>query len=71
MCLISSEIFQVFSSQATDELQELIFKVAIVDAVNHLEYKIDFLHKVGWLPVTNHNVTEMTYLKPFSDNIVG
>jgi hypothetical protein len=38
---------QVFSSQATEQLQELIFKLAITDAISNLEYKIDFLHKVS------------------------
>jgi hypothetical protein len=40
-------MFQVFSSQATDALQELIFKLSITDAISNLNYKIDFLHKVA------------------------
>ncbi len=38
--------FQVFSSQANDLMQELLFKLAVTDSINDLQYKIDFLHKV-------------------------
>ena len=40
-------IEQVFSSQANDLMQELLFKLAITDAINDLQYKVDFLHKVS------------------------
>ena len=39
-------IEQVFSSQANDLMQELLFKLAVTDAINDLQYKVDFLHKV-------------------------
>ncbi len=38
--------FQVFSSQANDLMQELLFKLAVTDSINDLQYKIDFQHKV-------------------------